>query len=337
MRPKLQELVQEKIAYIRRLGHHPTINDYMNAVIEGRTRLRDAFSHPAAGNDDSDVIELELPAHVLRRAPSKVGQTENFRPRTSASRDRRNRDRTAPYFRQEVAARRGDFSSNPLPPSSSLPLPDNDDHPSACNDNPHPKSKATKRREAQDARDTRLPPDWKRTGDTGKLTACNRAVALGDHGTARAFTLNLSPDVVSRGLASSHSGFAPWMQKRLHREIVAAVGHPLPFVFGVDVTRTGRPHLHGMIAANDDHLEAIGRACRKAGGEWKAGHAEKQAHLGLVWDSDGWSRYGERNLAAARKVVGQSVIAGTGSLKAAARELHERLRTRLREDKISHN
>ncbi|MFG5121805.1 hypothetical protein [Methylorubrum sp. POS3] len=265
---------------------------------------------------------------------------ENLRLRSSDARDRRNRDRTGPYFKQLVVAEApASFSKNPLlltddlldplahvPPSPLTPSHANDDHPQPENDNDRPAlTKAQARRAAQDARDTRQGPDWKRTRDAGKLTGMGRAVVLDGGASTRTFTLNPAPDTLARALASNHNGFASWFQKRIGREL-RAVGLDLPFTFAVDVTRTRRPHLHGLIVANDDQLPAAERALKRAGGLWTAAHDEKQVHTGIVWNTDGWTAYSSRNLAAARKVVGSGVVAGTGALRREGRELHERLR-----------
>lgn len=336
MRPLLQETIWKKLEESAGPDARWTLCDYMRAAAAAWFEPASQQA-PALANDDVE------PAHSAIASPARVGHLENPRPRTSDARDRRNRDRTGPYFKQLVAAEASaSFSRNPLPlindlpdlpaPLSLLPPPpltpfhDNDDHPQPENDNDRSAlTKAQARRAAQDARDTRQGPDWKRTRDTGKLAGMGRAIVLDGGASARTFTLNPAPDAIARALASDHNGFASWFQKRIRCEL-RAVGLDLPFTFAVDVTRTRRPHLHGLIAANDDQLPAAERALKRAGGLWTAARSEKQVHTGIVWNSDGWTSYSSRNLAAARKVVGSGVIAGTGALRREARELHERLR-----------
>jgi hypothetical protein len=280
----------------------------------------------AAANDDvraplaEEPLELPAPANDDAPArPARVGRPENFRPRVSNERTRRTREATATCYERELEARGRSSVQHPTPSSSSLSSTNTNDN-APINDN-----KKSKRAKA-DERDQRGPADYKRATGAGKLTGMNRVIGLGDHGTPRTFTLNPGHDAIARARASNDNGFASWFQKRIKRELDLALGRSIPFVFGVDVTRSGRPHLHGMLACNDDELPAVERALRRAGGTWKAGHVEKQVKTDIVWNTDGWSNYSGRNLAAARKVVGSSVIAGTGALRSEAKALHERLR-----------
>ena len=262
----------------------------------------------------------------LQSDPAPVRQSENRRPRRSGARDRRSVDRSRTCFEEELARqRKRDFSRNP-PPSSLTNQ--NDNEPTSSNDNEEKKNPTTKKARA-DENDRRGISSWKDTKDFGKFVAMNRAAALNDNDWCAepyAFTLNLSPDVIARALASRHNGFASFMQKRIAAELAKVMRRVVEFAFKVDVTPCGRPHLHGVGVMNDNELPAFHEALRRAGGAWAAKGGERQVNTRLMWDADGWASYSARNAAAARRVVGSSIMACTAGLKSQAKALHEHLR-----------
>jgi hypothetical protein len=245
----------------------------------------------------------------LQFDPLPVRHLENRRPRRSHARDRRNAERSKSCFEEELTCAGRPLVRNP--PTSSK----------AHNDN--------QEKTHTDENDRRGIASWKDTKDFGRFIAINRAAAVNDNGwcaSAYAFTVNLSPDVIARGLASRHNGFASWIQKRIAAELSRLIKRTVEFALAVDVTRSGRPHVHGVIVVGVDELPAAEEALRRAGGAWAAKCSNRQVDTRPVWDADGWASYSARNAAAARKVVGASVMACTSGLKAAAKALHGRLR-----------
>lgn len=268
---------------------------------------------PPANDDPTPALDVVLD---LQFDPAPVRHLENRRPRRSLARDRRNAEKSERYFEEELTRAGRPLVRAPSPSSKAL------------NDNQE-KTKSTPKKTHSNDNDRRQIASWKDTKDFGRFIAINRAAAVNDNdwcASAHAFTLNLSPDVIARGLASRHNGFASWIQKRIAAELAKVVRRVVEFALAVDVTRSGRPHLHGVIVVGVDELPAAEEALRRAGGTWAAKCADRQVDTRPVWDADGWASYSARNAAAARKVVGASIMACTAGLKAAAKALHERLR-----------
>lgn len=95
-------------------------------------------------------------------------------------------------------------------------------------------------------------PDWDRAGDAMKMAAMC-AVAARPEMNGRAFSINLSEDLVKEALASP-LGFTVFLQRRLKR-FLKMVLPKADFAFAIDVTdETYRLHLHGVIVPNQPFL-----------------------------------------------------------------------------------
>lgn len=155
---------------------------------------------------------------------------------------------------------------------------------------------------ANDNADTRDPPSWEHTTHVGKLMAANRALAL--HGAVCSFSLNLSQAEIDKALASP-KGFASYFREAINRSMKRALGYKPKFWIAVDVTETGRLHLHGGMAVQHNEVHLAYDALSQAGGVWdNARHGDKQAHVDLQDDPDGWVRYAIRMRSKVRHIVG---------------------------------
>lgn len=248
---------------------------------------------------------IPKPANEDAPAPARgVGHPVNRKRRVSDVRSKLTRDRTRDFLACDLAERGIAFSGGTTSLSN------------------HTNDNSTHRKTP---RDTRRPEDWQRASEIGKLTGYQRATF--EFGEPWAWTLNLNPDVVIDGIASG--SFASWLLKRIARHLRIELGRDLVVVLAIDVAENLRPHAHGGIACTAAEIPAVRRALRRAGGPWGALGSNHQVKVRRQFDPDGWTAYSERNLAAARKVVGSSVIAASGDLKVAAKAMHGRLRRKV--------
>lgn len=130
---------------------------------------------------------------------------------------------------------------------------------------------------------------WEHTTDLGKLTSAYRVIEASGAGVA--FTLNCSPDEIAA--AQRHPrGLSDYFKRGIDRALKRALGYAPLYGFGVDVAKDDRPHIHGAIAANDNHLEAVERALCHASGKWGSRwHAERQCKLEVLYTPDVWANY----------------------------------------------
>ncbi|KQP55052.1 hypothetical protein [Methylobacterium sp. Leaf108] len=280
------------------------------------TRKVDADPAPAAtpepANDDT------------RAGDRRVGLLGTRKHRRSDVRSQLTRERTKDFFFDDLAERKGSAFSREI-----TPLPFSSNHTPITNDNTpitNDNTPITK----PIANDNRLPEDWRRTTIIGKFGTYQRA--LYEFGTPWAWTLDISPDEVAAGIASKN--FATRLLKRIAKHLRLKLGRDPVMTLAIDVTTPNnntrpRPHAHGGIACSAEELPAVRRALQRAGGAWAGSGSKYQVKVRRMSDPDGWSSYCTRNLAAARKVVGDNVIAASGDLKVAGRTLHERLRDRV--------
>ncbi|WP_187970068.1 hypothetical protein [Aquibium microcysteis] len=77
------------------------------------------------------------------------------------------------------------------------------------------------------------------------------------------FTLNLSPEIEAKAKQRPE-----WLLRRLRYHLQKVLGRKPEFWFALELSKTGRLHMHGEIQAAPDELEAVRKALRKAGGEW---------------------------------------------------------------------
>ncbi|WP_127846933.1 hypothetical protein [Caulobacter sp. FWC26] len=136
-------------------------------------------------------------------------------------------------------------------------------------------------------------PDWDRAGDAMKMAAMC-AVAARPEMNGRAFSINLSEDLVKEALASP-LGFTVFLQRRLKR-FLKRVLPKADFAFAIDVTdETYRLHLHGVVVPNQPFLwtrskgpNELKQALRKF-----ADNQSKQAVEASPWSDvpEGWGGY----------------------------------------------
>jgi hypothetical protein len=146
---------------------------------------------------------------------------------------------------------------------------------------------------------------------------------------ARAFSLNLAPDIEHRARNSPD-----WLRRRIIR--ILGNGTPLTLVF--DANRDGRLHLsrvhvHGCFVAVDAADAArIDRGLKLAGGEWAARRGQKhQLDTKVLGEESGpisvWAHYLSRKLAPASKALsGGPLWSVTRGARAAAEALHDTIR-----------
>jgi hypothetical protein len=182
----------------------------------------------------------------------------------------------------------------------------------------------TRSREVPGARHALL-PSWADTGDLKMwFTVYAMKVIGGRH--ARAFTLNLGPDVARRAKSD-----ADW----LRRAVVRHVGARTPLILAFDVTpKTGRLHLHGAFAGTDpDDVNRIECGLKAAGREWAASRGQEHQLLPVVLGEERgplhrWMNYLAESVAAARGVVsGGPLWSMTNTARRMAKALHAEVST----------
>jgi hypothetical protein len=152
---------------------------------------------------------------------------------------------------------------------------------------------------------------------------------VADSGSPYAFTLNLGPRVV-KAANDNASGFTSYVANRLRPKLKQALGRNVPFWFTVDVTASGRPHLHGGVALNDNELPAFKQALAAAGGKWAASHGDQyQVDVRPQFDPDGWvNSYCFGKIAKARRYIKGNPLYISNTLRQSAKVRYEADRRR---------
>ncbi len=171
---------------------------------------------------------------------------------------------------------------------------------------------------------------WEDLSEHRKITlAIEEASAFG---VPRAFTLNLSPDVIEAALNDNQRTFSGHVLKRLQEELGKRVGRR-PVIVATDRTRSGRYHVHGVVVGNSvEELEGpIAAAAQAAAGEWGKKHGRRyQVDQRSIWDGAGWARYllklRDRRWIKAGGATGRTWSI-TRELTRAAREAHKARRS----------
>lgn len=159
---------------------------------------------------------------------------------------------------------------------------------------------------------------WDHTTDLAKVVFANRAAY--QEGRTYAFSLDLSPKEIAAANDNA-KGFADHFKRRISRNL-KRMAIDAPFWFGVDVTRAGRLHLHGGIAANDNQLDVVERAMCAAGGDWASKyHADKQCDLQPMYTPDIWANYCLRAQAKVKRIITGKAISITTPLRRRAKAL----------------
>jgi hypothetical protein len=156
--------------------------------------------------------------------------------------------------------------------------------------------------------------------------------ALKDIGgrNARAFSLNLNPDIACRCAVEPD-----WLLRR----IVRFVGRHVPLVVALDAAPiSDRLHVHGAFAgANPDDANRIEIALEAAGGMWAAdrGRVYQLLSKPLGGDSgpiDGWLVYLAKGIGAAAAIVGaKRAWTATNAVRRHAKAMHADVRRSVNE------
>ncbi len=153
------------------------------------------------------------------------------------------------------------------------------------------------------------PKKWRNLSDIEKLTEAHiTAENLG----ALAFTINFS-DRLQKTLSAS-SDPTRLISGYIGRELRKALGHSLPHVFSLEVSRTGKLHAHGAVVIGDDlreeRIAAIDKALGKAGGKLKAARivCQTQSYLDHLHNGEGWAKYLSKSRSATCKHLGTDKI-----------------------------
>ena len=105
----------------------------------------------------------------------------------------------------------------------------------------------------------------------------------------QAVTLNMSPEFEGYVLASSSPKRA--IAKRMNEELSKVNLNRLPILLILEITREGRPHLHGVIIQGGIPTKEIQKAMRRAVGN-VAGHSgSRQFASRAIYNANGWSNY----------------------------------------------
>ena len=153
------------------------------------------------------------------------------------------------------------------------------------------------------------PKKWRNLSDIEKLTEAHiTAENLG----ALAFTINFS-DRLQKTLSAS-SDPTRLISGYIARELRKALGHSLPHIFSLEVSRTGKLHAHGAVVIGDDlreeRITAIDKALGRAGGKLKAARivCQTQSYLDHLHNGEGWAKYLSKSRSATCKHLGTEKI-----------------------------
>ncbi|GAK71143.1 hypothetical protein RRU01S_15_00680 [Agrobacterium rubi TR3 = NBRC 13261] len=153
------------------------------------------------------------------------------------------------------------------------------------------------------------PKKWRNLSDIEKLTEAHiTAESLG----ALAFTINFS-DRLQKTL-SAFSDPTRLISGYIGRELRKALGHSLPHVFTIEVSRSGKLHAHGAVVIGDDlreeRIASIDKALGRAGGKLKAARivCQTQSYLDHLHNGEGWAKYLAKSRSATCKHLGTDKI-----------------------------
>lgn len=138
----------------------------------------------------------------------------------------------------------------------------------------------------------KTPKQWRYLSEAQKL---RQAHIASENAGALAFTINFS-DRLQKTLSAS-SDPTRLISGYIGRELRKALGHSLPHVFSLEVSRTGKLHAHGAVVIGDDlreeRITAIDKALGRAGGKLKAARivCQTQSYLDHLHNGEGWAKY----------------------------------------------
>lgn len=153
------------------------------------------------------------------------------------------------------------------------------------------------------------PKQWRHMSEAQKLLQAHIAA---ENSGALAFTINFSDRLQATLKASGDptrliSGY-------IGRELRKALGHSLPHLFTLEVSRTGKLHAHGVVVVGDDldeeRILTIDKALGRAGGKLKAARIvrQTQSYLDHLHDGEGWAKYLSKARSATSRHLGTEKI-----------------------------
>lgn len=153
------------------------------------------------------------------------------------------------------------------------------------------------------------PKQWRYLSEGQKVLQAHIAA---ENAGALAFTINFSDRLQATVKASGDptrliSGY-------IGRELRKALGHSLPHLFVLEVSRTGKLHAHGVVVVGDDldegRILTIDKALGRAGGKLKAARIvrQTQSYLDHLHDGEGWAKYLSKARSATSRHLGTEKI-----------------------------
>ena len=133
-------------------------------------------------------------------------------------------------------------------------------------------------------RSYRTPAEWRDLSDEFAVEWFH--YGLQTLGSSAGFTLNLSPEIEAQ-IRFKGSG---WLFRRVRHYLQKALGRKPDFWFGLELSKTGRLHMHGELQVALDELVAVRKALRLAGGEWdkvRQHQAHTKPDASIVWANYG--------------------------------------------------
>lgn len=177
------------------------------------------------------------------------------------------------------------------------------------------------------------PPPWRDVAGRFKLLYINRAL-IRAHG-AVPFTARLAYDVFIP-MARKRKP-AVWLNERLKRFLEPALGFVPDLFFVIEEynrERRWRPHIHGTLGINSNHVPAVTDALKRFVGTHHPRHLNRKeggpVQVGEKWydDPDGWVWYVTKDLSRPGNLNGNKVCR-TQEAKRLGQQLYETERRRL--------
>ncbi|MDR5009443.1 hypothetical protein RGK87_10505 [Agrobacterium fabacearum] len=153
------------------------------------------------------------------------------------------------------------------------------------------------------------PKQWRYLSEGQKLLQAHMAA---ENSGALAFTINFS-DRLQATLKGSGDP-TRLISGYIGRELRKALGHSLPHLFTLEVSRTGKLHAHGVVVVGDDldeeRILTIDKALGRAGGKLKAARIvrQTQSYLDHLHDGEGWAKYLSKARSATSRHLGTDKI-----------------------------
>jgi hypothetical protein len=137
----------------------------------------------------------------------------------------------------------------------------------------------------------KTPAQWRDTSPELRVLYAHKA--LKTLGSTYTLNLNLRPDIEAQALTKTSP--AVWLQKRIAKELKAALGRPVSFYIVIEEDHRywqaddRRWHVHGEFGITADEAPRGREALRRAGGVWDDTR-QHQAHTAPAPD-EGWPSY----------------------------------------------